>query len=764
MAQQAIQITVQGIVQGVGFRPFVYRLARELQLSGTVANTGNGVILELQGKAENIAAFCSRLQNDPPPISRITGITTEAIPVQEQRSEFIILSSPQGERPNTQVSPDIALCADCIRELFDPRDRRFRYPFINCTNCGPRFSIIRTIPYDRPNTSMDVFTLCPQCKKEYHDPLDRRFHAQPNACPTCGPSLSWQDKDGKPIAVDDCIGACAEALARGKVVAIKGLGGFHLAVDATAVSAVATLRKRKHRHKKPLAIMVRDLEQARKYCRISEQEAELLSSHRAPIVLLKKQENSALAENLAPDIGLLGLMLPYTPLHHLLLTEDNCPAALVMTSANLSGEPICIDNNEALTRLHGLADFFLLHNREIVTRVDDSVVRVMAKKTRIMRRGRGYVPEPLLLTHQTKNALGCGAEMKNTFCIVRNNEAFISQHIGELTSPRALDFYTESIAHIQNILETDFQTVACDLHPDYLSTRFCRKQPAPCVQVQHHHAHATTVMAEHGLDEPVLAVLFDGTGYSDDGTVYGGEWYLAERRGYTRLAHLSLLPLPGGDKAVMEPWRTALSMLYQAKGEEGLHNHLPQSLLHIDHGRRAVIAQMIAERIHSPLTSSCGRLFDGVAGLLGLCLVADYEGQAAMELEHLAETDGDAQGAGRYRPILKNENGMLILDSRSLTLQILEDLQQGAAMNTIASAFHQWLLDGSINILLRLRQQTGLSSVVLGGGAFQNTILLEGLLTRGTAEGFSVFSGEQVPAGDGGIALGQAYIAGMAEK
>lgn len=762
--QQALKITVQGIVQGVGFRPFTYRLAREVGLTGSVANTCRGVIIELQGTKKNIGAFCSRLRQDPPPVSRIVSITTEPIPVRNAPSEFIILPSLPKEKANTQISPDIGLCADCLRELFDPRDRRYRYPFINCTSCGPRFSIITGIPYDRPNTSMDAFSLCPQCEREYNDPLDRRFHAQPNACPDCGPSLSWHDGDGNLLPVQDCIGDCAEALNRGKIVAVKGLGGFHLAVDGTSFRAVATLRGRKHREKKPLAIMVRDLEQARNFCRISEPESELLSSHRAPIVLLEKRKNSDLAENLAPDIGLIGLMLPYTPLHHLLLAENNCPPALVMTSGNLSEEPICTGNDEALARLHGLADFFLLHNRKIVTRVDDSVVRVMAGKPRLLRRGRGYTPEPLQLQHPTRNTLGCGAEMKNTFCVVRSNEAFLSQHIGELTSPLALDFYTESIDHIQKILETDVQSTACDLHPDYLSTRFCKKQQT-CVQVQHHHAHAAAVMAEHGLNEPVLAVLFDGTGYSDNGTVYGGEWYRADRESYSRLAHLSQLPLPGGDIAAREPWRMAMALLHRAGGTQALsHRNLPGSLLQIDDGKRKIIGQMIAQNINAPLTSSCGRLFDAVAALLGLCLVADYEGQAAMLVEHQAKAGRADQRTARYEPVLNDEKGRLILDVRPLALQIVEDLGQGTTAREIASRFHRWLLDGSIRILLRLRRQTGLNTVVLAGGTFQNKLLLEGMTTLCAENDFSVFSGEQVPGNDGGIALGQAYIAGSTNR
>lgn len=761
---QALQIQVQGIVQGVGFRPFVYRLAGELQLFGSIANTSNGVVIELQGEKTAMREFLTTLNNAPPPISRITTVTTTEIPIRSNLNKFIILASKKGERPNTQISPDLALCEDCLQELFTPTDRRYHYPFINCTNCGPRFSIVESVPYDRPNTSMKKFPLCPKCDQEYHDPMNRRFHAQPNACPVCGPRLSWTDCRGNVLTGNDPISSCAEALKSGKIVAIKGLGGFHLAADATNTEAVHTLRQRKHRPGKPLAVMIRTVEDGKRFCRVSTLEMELLTSTRSPIVLLQKREDTKLADNLAPGIGLLGIMLPYTPLHHLLLAASSCPPALVMTSGNLSEEPICTDNLDALARLGPLADFFLLHNRDIVTRVDDSVVRVMAGKARLFRRGRGYTPEPLSLLQKTYNSLGCGAEMKSTFCLVRNNEAFLSQHIGELTSPECLDFYQESIDHLQTVLDTEIQTIGCDLHPDYLSTRYGLQQPQPCQQVQHHHAHAAAVMAEFGLDKPVLAVLFDGTGYSEDGTIYGGEWYLADRHSYTRLAHLAPLPLPGGDMAAREPWRMAMSLLHCSLGAAEINaQDLPAALNTIPAENRSLLSQMIKHSINCPLSSSCGRLFDAVAGLLGLCPVAQFEGQAAMQLEYqasLAQLEDRADLNNRYQVVLDKKHGAIVLQTKTLAQDILNDLRQGHSIPTIALSFHNWLRNGTVAIVEKLQIQTGIDTVVLAGGSMQNKILLEGISKQCEALGCTVYSGEQVPTNDGGIALGQAYIAG----
>ncbi len=761
---RALRITVHGIVQGVGFRPFVYRLANEHQLAGTIANNGDGVVIEIQGAAALLDRFTHELQHNAPPIARITSLDVQECTPQTVGSAFTILASDSELKPNTQIAPDIALCRDCLAELHDPDDRRYHYPFINCTNCGPRFTIVEAIPYDRPNTSMKVFPLCKACRQEYEDPMNRRFHAQPNACPDCGPSLSWHDRNGQVIDSDDCVNEAVQALISDAVVAVKGLGGFHLAVNAESEQAIARLRKRKHRKAKPLAIMVKDLAAARQMCTISEQEKELLTSPEHPIVLLAKKDGCRLAGTLAPGVGEIGVMLPYTPLHHLLLGHPDAPAALVMTSGNLSNEPICTGNAEALERLGTLADYFLLHNREIVTRVDDSVIRVMAGKPRLLRRGRGYAPVPLQLGHPTRDILACGAEMKNTFCLVRSNEAFISQHIGELTSPESMDFYTESINHLQGVLEVSPPVVACDMHPDYLSTRYARSlDKEESIAVQHHHAHAAAVMAEHGLAGPVLAVILDGTGHGEDGTVFGGELYKVDRHAYTRLGHFSHLLLPGGDRAAREPWRMGLSLLHAAFDTAGLADDLlPRSLQVIDSKKKELICQMMANNINCPLTSSCGRLFDGVAALLGTRLLTDFEGQAAMELEYLATT---AQGTvhdhkKRYQPTLIRDSNLWLMDSRPLVGWILEDLGNEVEINAIALAFHNWLIDSVSLLLKKLSHELGIYSVVLGGGSFQNRLLLEGVEERVTRENITVFSGVQVPVNDGGIALGQAYIGG----
>ena len=633
----ALRITIHGVVQGVGFRPFVYRLAHRLGVDGSVANNGDGVLIHAGGGSAALDRFVAALREEAPPASRIVRVS--AMPAEQPEPGFRILASAREGRPSTQIAPDIAVCEDCLAEIRDPGNRRHRYPFTNCTNCGPRFSIVEHVPYDRAHTSMRVFALCPECEREYHDPLDRRFHAQPNACPVCGPRLCWLDGNGQ--AVDgDPLTLTAHALAEGQVVAIRGLGGFHLAVDAASEEAVARLRQRKHRPSKPLAVMVRDLAAAARLCVMSPEEAALLTGPEHPIVLLTLRESAGLAEGVAPGLGILGVMLAYTPLHHLLLGEPQAPAVLVMTSGNRSDEPICTGNNEALTRLRGLADGFLLHNREIVTRVDDSVVRVMAGRPRLIRRARGYAPLPVLLNQPTADILACGAEMKNSFCIVRGQEAYLSQHIGDLAGLASHDFFRESVAHLQAVLEVEPTLVACDLHPDYLSTRHARGLGVPCRAVQHHHAHVGAVMAEHGVSGPVLGVILDGTGYGGDGTVFGGEIYRADRAGFQRLGRLSHLPLPGGDMAAREPWRMALALLHRG-GHADPAGATGIALDSIDPERRRLICAMIERGFNCPRTSSCGRLFDAVSALLGLCLVSDYEGQAAMLLEHQASLASD---------------------------------------------------------------------------------------------------------------------------
>jgi hydrogenase maturation protein HypF len=608
---------------------------------------------------------------------------------------------------------------------------------------------------------MRVFALCETCNREYHDPLDRRFHAQPNACPVCGPQLSWHDGQGE-VVEGDCLRWCAQALAEGRVVAIKGLGGFHLAVDGGNEAAVRCLRERKHRPAKPLAIMVRDLATAARFCRISEAEARLLESPEHPIVLVDRLPGAAIAEGVAPGLDVIGLMLPYTPLHHLLLNEPGVPEILVMTSGNRGGEPICTGNQEALQRLRGLADFFLLHNREIVTRVDDSVARIMDGKVRLLRRARGYSPVPILLDQPTHDILACGGEMKNSFCIVRHQEAYLSQHIGELVNTENFDFYRESIDHLQAVLESVPERVACDLHPDYLSTRYAQSRSNACRAVQHHHAHLGAVLAEQQLRNPILGVVLDGTGHGTDGSVFGGEIYLADRFRFTRLAHLATLDLPGGDRAALEPWRMALSLLHNALGADGLQGeNQPPALGGIDQAKKQLLGQMITKKVNCPPTSSCGRLFDGVSALIGLCLVSQYEGQAAMLLEQQAMLSDDTAAAGRYPLELHSIDGQVVIRPGGLVAGLLADITQGVPLPVMARAFHLWLVEALVTTLLQLGDKTGLDQVALAGGCMQNRLLFERLSRSLRAHGLTVHAGELVPMNDGGLALGQAYIGGF---
>jgi len=756
---RALRISVHGIVQGVGFRPFVYRLALRHGLTGTVANNSDGVAIHIGGPAETLDRFVAALRAEAPPMARIGRIETRRAARLPDETSFRILPSRSGARPSTQIAPDIALCADCQGEILDPTNRRFRYPFTNCTNCGPRFSIVERIPYDRPNTSMRHFPMCGDCSREYHDPLDRRFHAQPNACPVCGPRLSWRDGEGQPLPGDG-LEQAALALAAGAIVAIKGLGGFHLAVDGGSHAAVATLRRRKLRPAKPLAIMVRDLATARQYCRLTDQEAALLTSAEHPIVLTALREQSGLAENIAPGLDRIGVMLAYTPLHFLLLSQPAAPKALVMTSGNHRDEPICTGNDEALQRLRGLADFFLLHDREIVTRVDDSVARIMDGRIRLLRRARGYSPVPVPLRRPTADILACGGEMKNAFCIVRDHEAYLSQHIGELTGAAQFDFFRESIDHLQAVLEVAPTRAACDRHPDYLSSRYAHRL-ADCREVQHHHAHIGAVMAEHGLAGPVAGLVLDGAGYGGDGTVFGGEIYRADRHGFVRLARLAHLPLPGGDRAAEQPWRMGLALLYCGLGPDGLAEPaLPAGLRTLARASREMIGQMLAKGVNCPLTSSCGRLFDAVAAILGLCLESGYEGQAAMLLERQAHLATDREAAPLYPVALAEEKGVTVIGSAHLAGPLCRDLLAGVPLPALARRFHLWLAASLATVLERIRRQTGLDQVVLAGGCMQNQLLYETLAVRLRQAGFAVHGGEMAPMNDGGIALGQAYIGG----
>lgn len=760
-----LQLNVMGVVQGVGFRPFVYRIAKKYDLTGSVENTGNGVKIYISGSEADTGKFLNKLKTEPPPLARISEIQIATVLEEKSTNDFTIAASNDDEAGCTLISPDIATCKDCINDILSPASHRFNYPFTNCTNCGPRMTIIRKIPYDRVHTSMVHFPMCPSCLKEYHTPSDRRFHAQPNACRVCGPLLSWHDDQGVKITArnGECLKSCARALRKGAIVALKGLGGFHLAVDAASNGAVQRLRKKKQHYAKPLAVMVADLAAAENVCLLNDRERELLLSRERAIVLVLKKE-SCLSGTLSPRIREVGIMLAYTPLHHLLFAMEGCPEVLVMTSGNLSGEPICTGNSEALEKLGGIADYFLLHNRDIVTKVDDSVIRIVRGRLQMIRRSRGYAPLPLTGNDYGKSILACGAEQKNTFCLSRDDQFFLSQHIGDLKGPDNIDFFEESVEYMKSILDVSFEQIVCDLHPDYLSSRYAASLSSDCIRVQHHHAHAAAIMAEHNLREG-LAVIFDGAGIGDDATVWGGEILYVNDSGFERVAHLLPLLLPGGDLAAREIWRMGLAFLTSGGFDITDIAALPSTLWKIPAESRIGIAQIIKKKINTPVTSSVGRLFDAVASLLGIRQEADFEGQAAMELETLAwtayEADDFMADTERYCPTITRDKGKYMLDFRPLLHWLLEDLQNEISTTAIALSFHLWLVKSTHEAILQLvAKQRSTKNILLGGGCFQNRMLLEFLAGKLEENGFKVYSGEQVPVNDGGISLGQAYIAG----
>ncbi len=748
------RIHVAGIVQGVGFRPYVYRLATERHLAGQIANTSSGVVIEVEGAAEVVDDFLSSLSPQAPPLALVTDIRVVEIH-RTGESDFCILPSDPSASVRTLISPDIATCADCLRELFDPADRRYRYPFINCTNCGPRFSIVRGIPYDRPKTSMSVFPMCPRCLAEYEDPRNRRFHAQPNACCQCGPQLEFCDSRGQRLSVEDPIAEAVARLLAGDIVAVKGLGGFHLAVDATNTGAVDRLRERKRRIEKPFAVMVSDLEKVSRFCMLGAEERKLLCLPQRPIVLLPRMNPCPLADSVAPLNPYVGIFLPYTPVHHLLLKASELQA-LVMTSGNLSEEPIAIGNSEAVARLGDIADWFLLHNREILLRCDDSVLRRTGGRTRQIRRSRGFVPVPVFLKREFPPTLAVGGELKNTICLLRGREAFLSQHIGDLENVESYKFFQEAVGHLQRILEIRPGIVAYDLHPDYFATRWARKQPGiQAVGVQHHHAHIASCMAENHLEGRVIGFALDGTGYGTDGRIWGGEVLLADYLDFERAAHLAYVPLPGGAAAIREPWRMAVSHLWASFGPDLLKLPIPL-FRQIPQTRVLTVLQMMERQVNSPLTSSCGRLFDAVAALVNLRNEVNYEAQAAVELEMCR----DEAAAGQPYPFgLSEAGGLLQIDSRPLFRAIIEDLLRGAAAGEISQRFHDGLVEALAGIARILRKRTSLNTVCLSGGTFQNTCLANGLEHQLQSEGFEVYTHSQVPSGDGGISLGQAVVA-----
>jgi hydrogenase maturation protein HypF len=748
-------IEVAGIVQGVGFRPYIYRLATERNLTGFITNTAAGVSIEVEGPPAVVEDFLVQLPREAPRLARITQVVVSEIPSNHE-TVFRILPSRVGEERRTLISPDVALCEDCLHELFAPADRRFRYPFINCTNCGPRYTIVRDIPYDRARTSMAVFPMCPECQREYDDPLNRRFHAQPNACWKCGPMVELWEADGQRVKTPDPIAEAVARLEAGAVLAVKGLGGFHLAVDATDTEAVARLRARKRRVEKPFAVMTADLESIAQFCWLDEATCKVLESPERPIVLLRKRQPNPVAEAVAPFNRDLGVFLPYTPLHHLIFAGGRF-LALVMTSGNISEEPIAIDNAEALTRLRGIADFFLVHNREILLRCDDSVIRNVGGRLCQARRSRGYVPAPVFLHEEVPLVLAVGGELKNTLCLTKGRHAFLSQHIGDLENLESYRFFEETVASLKRILEVEPRILAYDLHPDYFSTRWALAQPGmERVGVQHHHAHIASCMAENHLEGRVIGFALDGTGYGSDGQVWGGEVLVATYRDFERVAHLDYVLMPGGAAAIHEPWRMAVSYLAKHFGRGFLDIDIP-FVRQLDRRRVEVLLRMLDHKVNSPLTSSCGRLFDAVAALAGIRQVVNYEAQAAMELEAALPPSPHEDVAYPFE--IRDEEYGWIIETRPLFAALVRDLRDAVPVSLISQRFHRGLVEVLADLARLVHERTGLDRVCLSGGSFQNVYLLEGLTRKLEAGGFNVFTHAEVPCGDGGLSLGQALVA-----
>ncbi len=793
-----LSIHITGIVQGVGFRPFVYGLAVRYALVGWVRNTSAGVDIEVDGPTEALEAFAHALQQETPPLAKID--TFDVMPrTPNGFAGFEIVLSQGIPGAFQPISPDVSICPDCLRELFDPADPRYRYPFINCTNCGPRFTIIQDIPYDRPKTTMAPFEMCAYCRGEYEDPLNRRFHAQPVACPVCGPRIWIEDQESKIENHQSPITNFQSLISAGHILAIKGLGGFHLACNATNPASVAELRRRKLRREKPFAVMMPDLATVERHCFVSEAEREQLESRARPIVLLQRRPESPIAAEVAPRQHTLGVMLPYTPLHYLLFSDSDLQSAicnlqsLVMTSGNLSEEPIAHTNEDARTRLAPLADAFLMHNREIHVRCDDSVVRVSSEQSAVgsqrptvgsehsslnteysslntahsslitLRRSRGYAPGPISLPWDAPPLLAAGAELKNAFCLAKGRYAFLSHHVGDLENYETLQSFEEGAAHFERLFRVKPEMLAYDLHPNYLATRYAlvraEQEGLPAIGVQHHHAHIAACMAEHGLtgERPVIGVSFDGTGYGDDGAIWGGEFLLADYAGYRRIAHLAYVPLPGGDKAIKEPWRIALAHLHRAEIEWA------EDLAPVQYAARStqygvqsisILRHQLANKTNAPDTSSMGRLFDAAAALLGVRQVVNYEAQAAIELEALADPAETA-----HYPFAIHHSPFTIIDPAPLFHKLTADLRADVPVPRLAARFHNSVASMVFEVCRAARDQAGINEVALSGGVWQNMTLLAQTVRLLHADNFTVYQHSKIPANDGGLALGQAAIA-----
>lgn len=754
---QRLRVSIRGAVQGVGFRPFIYRLATEMMLPGWVSNTAAGVFIEVEGEAERLQEFLLRVEREKPAIAFIQSLESTFLDP-SGFSSFAIRESSGGEK-TVIVLPDIATCPDCLADISDPKNRRYRYPFTNCTNCGPRFSIIEALPYDRSSTTMKKFAMCPQCEGEYKDPLDRRFHAQPTACPSCGPHLAFWDSEGKQLCqTNDALLRAAAEIRAGGIVAVKGLGGFHLFADARNDAAVTTLRDRKRREEKPFALMYPRLYAVRGDCEFSELEERLLRLPEAPIVLLRKRATprSGICASIAPRNPFLGVMLPYTPLHHLLMRELKFP--VVATSGNLSDEPICIDEHEALTRLCGIADFFLVHDRPIVRHADDSIVRIVAGRELVIRRARGFAPLPVRVKDNLAPILAVGAHQKNTISASIGDQVFVSQHIGDLETQEAFQAFERVIQSFKKLYEFSPQAIACDLHPNYMSTGYARQSGLPVVAVQHHYAHVLSCMAENELDGPVLGISWDGSGYGPDGTVWGGEFLFVDDRGYERPAHLRTFPLPGSEKAVKEPRRAALGLLHELYAEDLSEKRDLPTVQAFTAQELKIICGMLKQGVNSPRTSSAGRLFDAVASMLDIRQTVRFEGQAAMELEGLATT---VDNNDDYIVRGERHNDSYVLDWGPTVIGIRQDLWRGESKAIIARKFHntlvQMMLLAAAHIFVGRRNEE--RRIVLTGGCFQNRLLTEISIKRLSDAGYRVYRHQRIPPNDGGISLGQIMAA-----
>ena len=748
----SMKIDIRGIVQGVGFRPFVYNLARQYRLLGYVRNDASGVSIEIEGEKSRIEKFIANIKTESPPLAVIFDMQSYEIePV--GYDDFIISDSDDHEKKFVPISPEISTCSACLAELFDPQDPRYRYPFINCTNCGPRFTIVKDIPYDRKYTTMAPFKMCGMCRGEYHDPGDRRFHAQPNACPACGPSLTLLNDQLEKIEIPDVISEVCSLLRDGKIIAIKGLGGYHLACDALNPDAVRRLRSRKYREYKPFAVMVRDIETAKRLCYVNKDEEKLLKTTIRPVVLLRKRPDCPVAADVAPYQKYHGIMLPYTPLHHLIVAESGL--VLVMTSGNVSSEPIVYQDEKAFDRLKNIADFYCIHNREIHIRTDDSVSRIWRGNETVLRRARGFAPFPLLLNFNFKERiLACGAELKNSFCLARDNFVFMSHHVGDLENLETLTSFEEGIEHFKRIFNIEPTLIAYDLHPEYLATKYALSlQDIRKIGVQHHHAHIVSCMIDNEIDGEVIGVSFDGTGYGTDGTIWGGEFLVCDYGGFKRVGHLEYTPLPGGEKAIKEPWRIAASILYNIF-DNNMFDLDINFVKELDRNKWATIKKMIDKGINSPMTSSLGRLFDAVSALVGIRKEIYYEGQAAIELEMAA---GVEEGGYPFDLQELEDNTLILIEP--IFRGIVSDLERGVGVESISSKFHNTVAKIILNMCLKIRKTIGLDRVALSGGVFQNSLLLENAFILLDKNNFKVFTQHRVPPNDGGIALGQVVIA-----